>query len=87
VSPLGKEREGRVAVQDSMERIVVAPQEGKTVDLGGLGVVFKVWGEDTGGAFSVVEHPMEPGRLVPPHTHDNEHESFLMCWRASSGSG
>jgi quercetin dioxygenase-like cupin family protein len=64
----------RVAVQDTIERIVVAPDEGKAVDLGGLGVLFKVWGEETGGAFSIVEHPMEPGRLVPPHTHQNEHE-------------
>jgi quercetin dioxygenase-like cupin family protein len=61
-------------VQDIIERTVVAPQEGKEVDLGGLGVVFKIWGEETGGAFSIVEHPMEPGRLVPPHTHVNEHE-------------
>ncbi len=38
----------QVAVQDAIERIVVAPDEGKAVDLGGLGVVFKVWGEDTG---------------------------------------
>ena len=70
-----------VAVQDAIERIdaieqriVVGPDEGKAVDLGGLGVIFKVWGEETGGAFSIVEHPMEPGRLVPPHTHLNEHE-------------
>jgi quercetin dioxygenase-like cupin family protein len=61
-------------VQDIIERTVVAPQEGKEVDLGGLGVVFKIWGEETGGAFSIVEHPMEPGRLVPPHTHVSEHE-------------
>lgn len=66
-------------MQTIMDRLVVAPEEGKEVNLGGLGVVFKISGEETGGAFSVVEHPMEPGRLVPPHTHLNEDElSFVL---------
>ncbi len=55
-------------------RLVVGPGEGPSVDLGGLGVVFKVWGEATGGALSVVEHPMEARRLVPPHVHEAEDE-------------
>jgi hypothetical protein len=38
------------------ERIVVRPGEGKSVWLGGLGVDFKLWGQDTGGQFAVVEH-------------------------------
>jgi quercetin dioxygenase-like cupin family protein len=42
--------------------------------MGGLGVDFKVWGEQTGSQFSVVEHPMEAGRLVPPHVHADEDE-------------
>ena len=42
--------------------------------LGGMGVVFKVSGRDTGGAFAVVEHPIEPGRLVLPHIHLHEDE-------------
>jgi hypothetical protein len=48
--------------------IVVRPSDGRSVSLGGMGVVFKVSGADTGGAFAVVEHPIEPGRLVLPHT-------------------
>jgi hypothetical protein len=39
-----------------------------------MGVVFKVSGADTGGAFAVVEHPIEPGRLVLPHVHQHEDE-------------
>lgn len=31
-------------------------------------------GTDTGGAFAVVEHPIEPGRLVMPHVHLHEDE-------------
>ena len=56
------------------ERIVVRPGEGKSVWLGGLGVDFKLWGEDTAGQFAVVEHPLEAGRLVYPHIHDREDE-------------
>jgi quercetin dioxygenase-like cupin family protein len=47
---------------------------GRLVDLGGLGVRFKVYSEQTGGNFAVVEHPIEPGVLVEPHTHQHEDE-------------
>jgi quercetin dioxygenase-like cupin family protein len=57
-----------------MPRIVVSPGEGRSVSLGGMGVIFKVGGTDTGGAFAVVEHPIEPGRLVLPHVHLHEDE-------------
>jgi mannose-6-phosphate isomerase-like protein (cupin superfamily) len=53
---------------------VVKPGEGSSVWLGGMGVVFKVSGADTRGAFAVVEHPIEPGRLVLPHVHTREDE-------------
>jgi mannose-6-phosphate isomerase-like protein (cupin superfamily) len=53
---------------------VVKPGEGNSVWLGGMGVVFKVSGANTGGAFAVVEHPIEPGRLVRPHVHLHEDE-------------
>lgn len=56
------------------EGSVLGPKEGTTVDLGGLGVVFKVAGDQTRGTVSIVEHPMEPGRLVPPHVHQAEDE-------------
>jgi quercetin dioxygenase-like cupin family protein len=58
----------------NVPRIVVKPGEGRSVWLGGMGVVFKVSGADTGGAFAVVEHPIEPGRLVLPHVHLHEDE-------------
>jgi quercetin dioxygenase-like cupin family protein len=44
------------------------------VDLGGQGVDFKVHAEHTEGRVSIVEHPIEPGRLVPAHCHHNEDE-------------
>lgn len=53
---------------------LIEPGDGASVWLGGIGVEFKVPAELTGGAFSVVEHPLEPGRLVPPHIHYREDE-------------
>jgi quercetin dioxygenase-like cupin family protein len=38
-------------------------------------VVFKLFGADTGGGFSIVEHVLQPGMLAAPvHTHRNEDE-------------
>jgi quercetin dioxygenase-like cupin family protein len=61
-------------ITDPNGLLVIEPGEGEKTDLGGLGVDFKVWGDATGGSLSIVEHPMEPGRLVPPHVHENEDE-------------
>src|SRR5689334_11997330 len=54
--------------------VVVRPGEGQQVDLGGLGVTFKIWGKQTGGQLAIVEHPIAPRRLVPPHVHTLEDE-------------
>ena len=62
-----------------MPTLVVKLGEGRSVSLGGMGVVFKVSGADTGGAFAVVEHPVEPGRLVLSHVHLREDEySYIL---------
>jgi quercetin dioxygenase-like cupin family protein len=59
-----------------MSAIALLPGEVKSVTLGpnGIGVVFKLYSEDTGGQFSMVEHPISPGTLVIPHLHHNEDE-------------
>ena len=58
---------------------VVEAEQGDLVHLGGIGVHYKIPGEATGGAFSIVEHPVEPGVLVPPHVHTREDEfSFVI---------
>lgn len=62
-----------MAVEGS-DLLVVRPGEGKSVERGGLGVDFKIWGAATAGALSIVEHPMQPHRLVPPHVHESEDE-------------
>ena len=50
------------------------PGGGALVDLGGLGVHFKVRGDLTGGAYAVVEHPVAPATIVEPHVHQHEDE-------------
>jgi quercetin dioxygenase-like cupin family protein len=55
-------------------RLFVRPGEGQEVSFGGVGVVFKLSGEETGGLLSIVEHPVAPGALVPPHVHTKEDE-------------
>jgi len=57
---------------------VVRPGEGAEGDLGSIGVDFKLWGYDTGGVLSVVEHPFPVGALVPPHLHTREDEFSIV---------
>jgi len=57
---------------------VLRPGEGSSGNLGTIGVDFKFWGEDTGGAVSVVEHPFPVGALVPPHLHTLEDEYSIV---------
>ncbi|WP_203932125.1 cupin domain-containing protein [Virgisporangium ochraceum] len=57
---------------------VVPPGDGQTGDLGSIGVQFKLWGRDTGGAFAVVEHPFPVGALVAPHLHTHEDEFSIV---------
>jgi len=55
---------------------IVGPQDGKAVDLAVVGVRFMAWAEETGGGFSLVEHPIPPGMLAAPlHRHNREDES------------
>jgi len=59
---------------------VVGPDGGKLVDLGSIGARMMAWTEETGGGFSLVEHPMPPRRLAAPiHRHSREDEySFVL---------
>jgi hypothetical protein len=58
---------------------IVQPGEREvTGDLGGIGVAFKLWGRDTNGMVSVVEHPIAVGALVEPHLHTREDEYSIV---------
>ncbi len=59
---------------------VVGPEDGKAGSLGSIGVRFMIDGEEAGGDFSLVEHPMPPRALAAPlHRHNREDEySFVI---------
>ena len=59
---------------------VVGSGDGKLGFLGTIGVRFMIDGTETGGGFSLVEHPMSPHALAAPlHRHLNEDEySFVL---------
>ena len=62
-------------------KLTVEPGEnrGKSFHEGGFGVLFKIFGSETGEALPVVEHPVDPRRLIPPHTHSDVDEySYIL---------
>ena len=69
---------------------LLGPDQGQVVHLLALGVRFMVDGEHTGGAFSLVEHPLPPRALgAPLHTHHNEDEySYVLegCFGVQLGN-
>ena len=68
---------------------IVGPGDGKLVDLRGLGIRFMAYGEETGGGFSLVEHPIAPRALCAPlHRHSREDEySFVIEGRMGAQLG
>jgi mannose-6-phosphate isomerase-like protein (cupin superfamily) len=68
---------------------IIGPRDGKTVDLGPVGVRFLVWGEESGGTFSLVEHPIRPRHLAAPwHRHSREDEySYVLEGRLGAQLG
>ena len=63
---------------EAPELTVVRPGEGEERSLGTIGVVFKLFGEQTNGQVSVVEHPFPVGACVPPHMHTREDEYSIV---------
>ena len=54
---------------------IVGPNDGRLADLGSIAARMMIWTEETGGHFSLVEHPMPPRRLAAPiHKHSREDE-------------
>src|SRR5215207_9741099 len=65
---------------ETMQPKIVGPQDGGVADLGSIAARFMIDTEETGGGFSLVEHPMPPRRLAAPlHRHSREDEySFVL---------
>jgi len=68
---------------------VLGPKDGRTGVLASIGVRFMVGGEESGGGFSLVEHPMPPRALAAPlHRHSREDEySFVLEGHVSAQLG
>ena len=67
----------------------IGPNDGHYAQLGGCGARFLVWGEESGGGFSLVEHPIPPRSLCAPlHRHDGVDEySFVLEGRMGAQLG
>lgn len=65
---------------------VLGPQDGKAGLLGAMGVRFMINGDDSGGGFSLVEHPIPPRVLgAPLHRHSREDEySYVLEGRVGA---
>jgi quercetin dioxygenase-like cupin family protein len=60
---------------ETMAARVLGPHDGKSGMLGAIGVRFMIDGDESGGGFSLVEHPMPPRALgAPLHRHSREDE-------------
>jgi mannose-6-phosphate isomerase-like protein (cupin superfamily) len=54
---------------------IVGPDDGVNRELQTIGARMMVWTEETGGGFSLVEHPIPPRTLAAPlHKHSREDE-------------
>ena len=59
---------------------VLGPDDGKAISLASIGVRFMVGGDESGGGFALVEHPMPPRALAAPlhrHRHEDEYSYVL----------
>ena len=68
------------------KRRVLGPNDGKAGLLGVMGVRFMIDGADTGGGFSLVEHPLPARSLAAPlHRHSREDEySYVLEGRVGA---
>ena len=65
---------------------ILRPDDGLAGRLGSIGVRFMIDGEDSGGGFALVEHPMPPRALAAPlHRHGREDEySYVLQGRVGA---
>ncbi len=69
--------------------VIVGPNDGRSVDLRSIGCRFMIDGDQSGGGFSLVEHPMPPRALAAPlHRHSREDEySYVLEGRMGAVLG
>jgi mannose-6-phosphate isomerase-like protein (cupin superfamily) len=77
------ERQGEMVTTEAK---VLGPADGKSGQLGAIGVRFMIGSDVSGGGFSLVEHPM-PSRVLgaPLHRHSREDEySYVLEGRVGA---
>jgi mannose-6-phosphate isomerase-like protein (cupin superfamily) len=57
---------------------VLRPGEGRSIELGNFEMSLKAAGEETGGAFALLEAAEPPNFGPPMHTHNNAAEAFYV---------
>ena len=63
-----------------VDRVTIPVEGSEHVELGGLGIVWKIEGAETSERFSVVHHPLAPHALAAPlhrHTREDEYSYVL----------
>jgi len=73
-------------MESTMNARVLGPQDGRSGFLGSIGVRFMIDGAESGGGFSLVEHPLGPRALAAPlHRHVREDEySYVLEGRVGA---
>ena len=62
----------------SVEPIILRPGEGRSIDLGNFAMSVKASGEETDGAFTLLEASEPPGFGPPMHIHRDAAEAFYV---------
>ena len=66
-------------MKESIDPRVIGPDDGRTAAFLGFEAISKIGGEQTSGAFSVLEFVVPPGGYTPPHYHERTDEvSYLL---------
>lgn len=65
---------------------IVKALDGASIDLGGLGVHWKIDGPQTHGLFSVVHHPIAPRALAAPLHYHHKEDEYSYVLRGSLGA-
>ena len=62
-----------------MNAKIIGPKEGQYLNVIGDQQWIKLRGEDTNGAFAMVEQQNQPGTSIPTHMHTREDETFYLA--------
>lgn len=60
--------------EPASDRSFLVPPDGEKEPLRGIANLLRIKGDRMAGRVAVIEHPIAPGALVPPHTHTREDE-------------